>query len=172
MPFPYTVGDKLRAPQLRDAIPLVRVLRADRTIASLDVPIQAPGLEVTMDALSTYGIEGYIAYSTGSAPDVAIQLTAPASASGHWAANCLPMALSGSTGDLTFGYTTDFNGGAGGSGEFACGGSGSTGLAVMLSGVITTIAAGQLGFGFGQIVSTASQTTIKAGSYLRLTKIS
>lgn len=170
MPFPYTTGDKLRAPQLRDAIPLVRVLRADRTIASLDVPIQVAGLEVTMDALTRYSIEGYIAYSTGATPDLDFQLTAPGSATGHWAANCLGLSSSGSIDNMNFSRVEVFNGGS--FAEYGFGGDGSTGLAAMISGVITTISAGQLGVRFAQITSTASQTTIKAGSFLRLTKIS
>lgn len=169
MPFPYTTGDKLRAPQLRDAIPLVRVLRADRTISSLDVAIQAAGLEVTMDAFAVYAIEGYIAYSTGATPDLALQLTAPASASGTWGANCLGLSASGSIDNANLSRITVFNGGT--FGEYGLGGDLSTGLAAMIGGVIETVSAGQLGVSFCQVTSTASQTTIKAGSFLRLTKI-
>lgn len=152
---------QLRAPDLRDALFAVGYLASDAVLSSSVAPIEAPGLAAPLEPRSFYAIDGYVAVN--STVFTKLSLDVPAGADGHWGllgaddVTNIGTAVSAYTG---FGFThaVSISGAA-------------TPSACVIRGYVTTVPGGALRLLFAQYASDPSQTAVKAGSWLRLSKL-
>ncbi len=167
----FTTGALIRASRFRDAIGNTAVLESDvSTISNATTYIDAAGLAVPLDAGATYIVEGYLAYVTSAAASVAITFSTPPDTVGTWHLHGLEQAAGAVSGNLenirrTFTPGTAFS-------IQGAAGSGTSMMCIPTGFLYTARFSGQLQAQFAQIVSTASATTIKAGSWLRATRVS
>lgn len=156
-------GDLTQAGQLRDQIGNVAVLANDISIISLGTFVDCPGLSVPVDGQALYALDGFIAYSTGVTPDIEFVFSAPAATFGHFSFMPQYSTATGGVGSIEgFRQATfrDFPQGAAGAaaGSMVC----------MPHGfVFPRRPGGAVQLRFRQLASTASTTTVLAGSWLR-----
>jgi hypothetical protein len=127
-------------------------------------------LAVAIEANTSYSITAYIGFLTGATPDIKFTMSAPVGSIGHWSAYPQNQLATGSIGHIEALRLTDFTDaqqqGAAGSGSF------SSALMCMPRGFVRTGAqGGSIQFRFAQITTDASQTTIVAGSWVRVMEI-
>jgi chitosanase len=154
----------LRAPVLRDALFATGFLTSDAVLSSSVAPIEAPGLAVPLEPRSFYAIDGYLAVTAANFTKLALDV--PPGAQGHWGLRGVDM-LPGTAavGDLNGAYTgfgiTHFIAISGAAGP----------TAVLVRGYVATVPGGALRLLFAQFASDPSQTSIRAGSWLRTSKL-
>lgn len=165
-----TAGAKIPASLLNDNLPRIARATADTTKTSSTAFADATGLLLSLAANAVYALDAYIAYVAGDTGDLKCAWTVPASTTGHWAGWGLGVGATSSVGVangarpdafgdanfLSFGGSTVL------SGQLAC---------YPRGYVVTAGTAGNLQFRFAQNVSNATSTVIKAGSWMRLTRI-
>lgn len=123
------------------------------------------GLAVAVEANAVYAIEAFVEYNSGVTPDIKFGWTYPASATIKWAGWGVPTSGSSRVGSIDTGVTTEavalpFTGDAGGN------------PSVRIVGTITTAGtAGTLQATFAQNTSDATNTVVKAGAWLKLTRL-
>lgn len=164
------VGQRATGRDLRFLQPLYARLAGDITTSSNDVLTDVPGLAFLVEPDSRYHLDGYIIYSSATAADFQLSLSGPANASpSSWGMFGLATGTSATSGDIDVQRSASVTPG---SNFNAIGGAGvGTLLMCMPHGVLRTRdLGGALQLQFRQNVSTASATTIKAGSWLRLTR--
>lgn len=145
--------------------PTVAVKPTDQTVNNTAAEADDTDLVLPVEANNRYIVEGLIAYTSGSTPDIRIGFAVPAGATlaytlwGHDTGSTTP------TGDTDFGWTASVLTGNG------RGGTGAS-LAALLKGVLTVAGtAGTLRVRWAQLAATVANTTVHAGSYLSLTQI-
>lgn len=165
--MPFTAAEPLRAINVRFALPVVAVTKNDVAVVSLEEPVDIPGLSVDLDPYGVYAFDGYVGYSGPSAGSIAFGFTVPVSTlGGHWCTATLRSDNAGATTEDVALLRIAL-------GNYPAGGTaGSTGVAAQPHGYVMTGAfGGPLQWRFSQGFSTASATTIAAGSWLRATRI-
>jgi hypothetical protein len=164
----FVQDQRLRAPVLRAAFSVQTHVFADlSTRADTYTPVAGLALPVEADAF--YAIDGYIAYNTSTSADIKFTVEVPYGAGGHFGLYCLnqlagnPGNFEAFRGDLP-GPTLDFvqQGASGGTGGLCC---------LPHGFVATGPVSGAWQFRFAQIATTASATTVKAGSWIRLMRL-
>lgn len=164
----FTAGQKIRAGYLRDFAAVVAYAVSDSTKTASTALSDAADLAVALDASSYYAIDGYLAYDCAETPDLAVSLYGPSDATGHWGLFALTASSTGGIGSAEGYRLTNYSSGTTG----GAAGSSTTSMLCQPHGYIATTAAGILRVQFSQVVSTGgSDTTIKAGSWLRATKM-
>lgn len=166
------VGSLVGARSLRRQFPQVDYapeLSAFQTDGWSDVA----GLSVQVESQSRYALEGYIAYDSSTAADIQFAIMAPRGASGSW--GFMPLWITaggGGTGDVFAARTLGINnaGDADAFREVAAGTGGSTMCSVQ-GYMVTGPQDGVLQLRFAQNVITASATQVRAGSWLRVTRL-
>ncbi len=156
---------QLRAPTLRDSLFSVGYLLSDASVFSIDVLTEASGLAVAMEPSSSYALDGYIAYDTAAAAQLKLSFDIPPGASGDWGAH--GTVSSSSNIGVVNGYRTGF-----GLSHYIGLGGASGGSACVVRGFVQTVPGGAMRLLFCQYTATASATAIRAGSWLRLSKLS
>lgn len=154
----FTAGEKLRAPDLRESFAHTSVLLADTALSNSQALTDAPGLTVLTEPTTRYVLNGYLAYSTGTTPDLTIALIAPIAAFGTWGVAALDTG-GGMVGQRVLGFNDTLT--------ISISGSGSQ-LAAHLSGFLHTIVGGPLQLRFAQTTADVSATRLLAGSWLSL----
>lgn len=162
----FAVGDRPRGADLRTRVPVVGFAVDRATCRNTTSYVNCPGLGVYLHPGYRYAIDGFLAYDTGTTADIRFSLSAPPGAYGSW--GLYGLGDDGPSDNIeairrdAFGDTT----------EAGCYGTASGGLFAIPHG---TILVGEVGgllqFRFAQLVATAAATTIRAGSWLRATRI-
>lgn len=172
-----TAGTQVRGPAFREQLPLLGYAAADVTVnQSIDTAV-IPGLAVVVEPRTDYAIDGYLAYDSGTTPKMVVTTVALDGATGHWAAYCLDDAgTTTGVGPVDARQVTDFGSraNAGLALTFAFNAAGGDGIShcCMISGFLATAAAGGvLQFAFAPLVADAATTTVKAGSWVELTRL-
>lgn len=166
----FVAGQKVRASELNSGLPVLARVSADVTVISSTTLIDITGLVVAVEADALYAWDAYLAYNSGATPDIKFAATVPSGTTGNWGIYPLVQSSTGSSGSIE-GFRLDGYGdanvqGAGGSDSF------SGALMCMPRGYIdTSSTAGNFQMRFAQVTSNASNTTVKAGSWLRVQRI-
>lgn len=168
MTTPFLAGQKLRAADLNDLFPVLCRATADTSRTSSTTLLNATGLAATLEANTAYLIDGYLAYDAGETGDLRAAFSIPAGASGHWSMLGIGTGTTGSIGDTSAvrasALTTAIA--VGGSAAF------SSALVALPRGyVLLGGTAGAVQLQFAQNTSSGTPTTIRAGSWLRFTKV-
>lgn len=167
MTSPFLAGQKLRAADLNDLLPLICRATADTSRTSSTTLLDATGLSVSLEASTAYLIDGYIAYDAGETGDLKVAFTIPSGATGHWSLFGIGTGTTGSIGDTTAVRVSALTStcAVGGSAAF------SSQLVALPRGYVLTSSAGTMQMQFAQDTSSGTSTTIKSGSWLRFTKV-
>ena len=171
----FVAGQKIRASDLNAGQPLLARVASDVTTISNTTLINITGLVVAVEANSTYAIDGWIFYQSPSAADIKLNVTLPSGAvctMGAYGPPTTGAPFSGTSPRVNYLDMGVFasSGGSylhGGDTEFA-----GVWASLRPAGVlVTSSTAGNLQFQFAQNTSTATNTIVKAGSWLRLVKL-
>jgi len=166
VPF-ATALDVVSASELRDAIGSIGVLGNDISVTSSTTFVDCPGLAVQIDAFSILEIDGFIAYSTGTTPDIKFAFNSPPDTIGNYTFFGLTQTGTGGVGDIEAVRESSFVNDApqpiaGHTSSLVC----------MPHALIRTFRfGGAVQLRFAQQTSNASATTVLAGSWLRAAKI-
>lgn len=163
----FTAGSKVRASDINAALPIFGLVTADQTKISSTLLSDITGLAFAVAANSTYVFDAFVAYDSDATADLTMSSSVPGGSSGSWAMYGLGTATTGSIGVLDGRRVLMGTGmSVGGSAAF------SSALVCTPRGVITTTGtAGTVQFRFAQLASTATNTIIKAGSWVRAVKV-
>lgn len=166
----FLAGQKVRASEVNDLIPVYARLTADRTATSSTTLTAATGLVVALEADTRYALTGYLAYTAGATGDLKVALAAPTGTTGHWTLYAQDTAATAGSGSIVAKRATSFGTGTtqSAAGEDGAGGH----MACLPRGFINTAAsAGSLQVHFAQNTSSATSTILRAGSWLRVIKL-
>lgn len=165
---PFLAGQKLTFTLLNTAFDWDRwvyISVTDQPVISSTTLVNATGMAFSVDASSTYVLEMLLLYDTPAAADFKYDITLPASATKRlalWASG-----VAATTADATiFHNAVDV-------GPISAGGvAAGTFMSLRTRGYITTAGtAGTLQLQFAQVTSTATNTKLKAGSWMHLVKV-
>lgn len=162
-------GGKLRATSPRARTPTFGYTLDDQSFQS-NAYSDVSNLAVAIEANTSYSIRAYIGYLSGATPDIKFAMSAPLGSVGHWSAYPQTQTATGSIGDMEALRLGDFTDAQ----QHGAAGSAAFGSALMCAphGYVRTGAqGGSIQFRFAQITTDASQTTIVAGSWLRVMEI-
>jgi hypothetical protein len=163
----FLAGQKIRASEVNDLLPIIVRLDADRTVTSSTTLTAATGLVAALDADTRYALTGYIAAEAG---DLKVAFAAPTGTTGHWTLYAQDTAATGGTGSIVAKRATAF--GTGTTQTAAGDNTGPGPMACLPRGyIVTDVTAGSLQVYFAQNSSSATSTILKAGSWLRLIKL-
>lgn len=171
----FVAGQKIRASDLNAGLPLLARVASDVTTISNTSLINITGLVVALEANATYAVDGWIYYQSPSAADIKFNVTLPSGATCTMGAYGPPVtgapfsATSPRVNYLDMGVFASSGGSYlhGGDTEFA-----SVWASLRPAGVIVTSStAGNAQFQFAQNTSTATNTIIKAGSWMRMARL-
>jgi hypothetical protein len=161
------VGETTSAGGLRDAIGSVAVLAGDISITSLGTFVDCPGLAVPVDGQGLYALDGFIAYSTGVTPDIEFVFSAPPATTGHFSFMPQYQTATGGVGAIEGFRQLQFADQPQGAAGVASGSM----VAMPHGWCLTRRLNGAIQLRFRQATSTASTTTVLAGSWLRASLI-
>lgn len=160
----FTAGQQLRAPQLRSLFPQLTTLPSDAAITSSTVLTDTAGLSLSLEPRSRYIFDGYVAFDSSATAEITFGFRAPPGATGHWAVLGSDVSAPG----LDVYVATTFS-----DASYAFSEGAATGQVLFPHGyIVTSGASGALQFRFAQGTSDASATSLRKGSWLRLTRIS
>lgn len=165
----FAAGARLTATAINSIIPTFAVVLTSQTKTSSTTLSTLTGFAIAMEANSTYVMDGYLAYIAGATGDLKVAFVGPTGTTGHWCLYGLSTAATSVSGDLDARRQTAF-----GTGTTAAVGGSDT-----LSGVlaciprlyvVTSSTAGDLTISFAQNTSSATGSTISAGTWIRAVK--
>jgi hypothetical protein len=161
----FSAGQRLTAGALQAAFPLTSVKSTTENVTSSTVLQNDDQLLLPVVANTTYLLDGYLFYVAAEAGDLKIAFTAPALADLYW--SVIGMTTSGV--DVTDASVTAENGSLG-TVTRVLGGDGGTWCSARLQGrLIVAATAGSLQLQFAQGTSSATATSLRAGSWIQLT---
>jgi hypothetical protein len=165
----FVAGQKVRASDLNGGLPQLARVTSDVAVISTTSYVDVTGLVLPMEANSVYALDGFLKYTSATAADIKFVLIGPTGSGGSFGVHGVVQAATATTGDFEA-FCLD---GIGIANQIGLGGAGvSTSAWGHLKGYITTgVNAGTLQVQFTQVTSTASNTTVKTGSNMTLTKI-
>lgn len=145
------------------------IMSTDVTVNNTTSFTDATGLSFAVVSGATYKFEAWLRYSSGNTPDMKFQPSSPSGTTGHWS-------LIGYGRDVS--PAIDVGSGAAfmvaDIGTSLTVGGDSTGTALMAclaTGYFITTAAGTFKLRLGQRTATASNTVLRAGSFMSLTRL-
>lgn len=164
--IPLTAG-RLRAPDLRDRIAQIAATGSDASVINSTDPTLVAGLILPVVANATYALDGYLAFSAGTTGDIKFALDVPTETTGHWGVQGTRISAAGKV--ETFLFVNAF----GEASTYGNAGLGAgTGMFGILNGYIATSAwSGFLQMLIAQAVTDSVDTTLKAGSWIRLARL-
>ena len=136
---------------------------ADESVTSSTVLQADDHLSLTVTAGATYAIDGCLIVSGDPAGDLALTVTAPPGSTGGWTPTATTLGTTDGTGSVRL---TRFDFGAPSSMGVTA-----AGLMVVPTGGLNAGTDGTVAVQWAQAVSSAAATTLRAGSWLRLTRI-
>jgi len=156
----FTAGQKLRASELNDFLPIMARATADTSKTSNTTLGNVTGLAVAVAASTAYALDGYLAYTGNSTGDIKFAWTIPTGLTGHWGISSDDTTTPGDLKtSIATAYTTVITAGGGS-------------LNATVKGyVLTDTTAGTLQLQFAQNTSNGTATVVKTGSWIRLTKL-
>ena len=145
--------------------PVTVRLGTNQTAVSNTTPTPVTDLTITLQASSSYTVEGYIDYSSDTAADAVLGLSLPSGATIRWSRGGPGAAAAATAGVVETAVAT--------SASLTLGGAGvGVAVAAHIRGVLTTgVSVGNVAATWCQSVSTASNTVLYAGSWLRIQRI-
>lgn len=169
----FTAGQKLRAAEL-NALAIGVAMTADVTVNNSATLVNATGLSIPLEANSSYGLDGWLHWTSDPTADIKFMYTYPAGCTGFWAGigpvrDTAPVAGSERKNYVDFGSVALTSAlGFAGDDEFSA--------TVYVSGIprgyiVVAGTAGTLQLQFAQNTATVSNTILRAGSWLRVTKL-
>lgn len=178
--MPFAAGAKVRVSALNElggaaagATPTGGYARmtSDVTVTNSTTLVEATGLTFDLAASATYAFHGWLLYTALAAGDLKVRPVAPSGASGYWS-------LLGSAFDQTGVASTEwknygqFQGVDLGTSLNAAGTTdGTTYMAALIDGFVTTTDAGEHQLQVAQRAANATATVLRAGSWLRLVRL-
>lgn len=164
---PFAAGQKLTAANLNAAFDITRIVyqSADQTVNNTTTYVSSSNLVLSLAANSVYVYKSCIVFDTGATPDFKHKLLLPAGAAVRRAV-FTPTTTVAAT-NTTIGMDTlDLV-------EFASGGvaAGTMMTAFPMGTIYTAGTAGSVTVQFAQQVANASNTVLKIGSWIELTKV-
>lgn len=138
---------------------------ADQTVNNSATLVNDTALTVAVAANTTYAIEGFLAYDTSATADIKVAFTAPAGATLLWSPLGLAGSSSGTSGSIDQRTLTTNNLALGGAGA------GTNAVANPRGTLVTSSTAGSLTLQWAQNAAEVSDTKVKTGSWLKLTKL-
>lgn len=155
----FTAGQKLRASDLNNFLPIMARATADTSKTSNTTLGNVTGLAVAVAASTEYALDGYLAYTGNSTGDIKFAWTIPTGLTGHWGISSDDTTTPGDLKtSIATAYTTVITAGGGS-------------LNATVKGYMLTSNAGTLQLQFAQNTSDGTATVVKAGSWIRLTKL-
>lgn len=155
-------GSKLRASVLSSLItevrPLFAVKSSDETVNNSAVFQSDDHLTLSVASSTTYHVEAWWCYTSGTTPDIKFRWSVPTGATLRWSA--VGTNISGTFAEPFLDTAT----------EPGFAGNGSDAI-VRVMGLLVTSNAGTLLVQWAQQTANASNTVLKAGSWLKLTKV-
>lgn len=140
---------------------LVAVKTANETVNNTATVQADDELTLSLEANTTYLIDGFVVYNSGTTPDIRFAFTVPTGSTLNW--NVLGLLTNVATTDGSARFSANTNGT-----EKGIAGTGASDAVAYIRGTITTGGtAGSLTLRWAQAVAEASDTTVKAGSYLK-----
>lgn len=167
MAITFNSGQKLTAAMLQQLVPLRATLTSDVTLTASSTTLQdVTGMVVTPAVSTTYELEGVIFYDTSGTPDIKFAFTYPTGATFSWG----PAGLKFDGSDFQSHFTAVHREASPTSTPVAGLGSG-TEVTVHIQGkLVMGSTAGNLQLQAAQNTSNASDTIVKADSWIRLWK--
>lgn len=169
----FASGTKLTAQALNDLLYGV-AMTADVTVNNSTTLVNATGLVIPLSANATYGLDGWLHWTSNPTADIKFKFTLPASTTGFWTGigpvvNTAPVVGSERKNYVDMGSVDITNALAfAGDDEFTS----SVYISAVPRGYIVTGAtAGNLQLQFAQNTADVSNTILRAGSQLRLTRL-
>lgn len=172
MTSPFTAGRKLRVSELAESIPLFCRQLTAQTVNNSATFVDVTGLTIALKANRVYAIDGYLAYSSNTTADIKFRLIGPTGCSGAWGLYSIASgSADGGSGSVNGFRLTDYTTGGGG---FAASGNNTPNgnMSCPPRGFIQTgVNAGTLKLQFAQSTANGSDTTVAAGSWLRVAEL-
>lgn len=162
----FIAGDRATGRKLRLLQPIYAYLSGDVSTNFSAVLADVPGLTLPVRANTRYTLDGYIAYTSSSAADIKFTFQVPGTATGRFGMFPVAQTATSSTGNLEGFFTLTFGDAQG------VAGSTSPMLCQPHGQLRTGDVPGVMQMQFAQVTATASTTTVAAGSWLRLVRLS
>lgn len=160
------VGQRLTAEFVASMLPITARKAAATARISTTALTADPDLAIAVDANATYKVTALLLYDSAVAADFKWAFTGPAGFTGDYSYSAIQ------TGSAAGSYADDQNGYAAIAATPAVGGGAANVEAINIWGNFTTSGtSGTFTLTWAQNTSTASNTTLRAGSYLELTRI-
>jgi hypothetical protein len=178
----FTVGQKLLASQLATIQGLVAnglsvptgvgaiidpYCTADTTVNNSTTLVNVTGLSASLEANAKYSMDGFIAYTSGATPDIKFAWTVPSGATGWWAAWSTSTAAAGTVGSVVSFWDTTFTAAQSAGGSDTLSGN----CSCLPHAYVVTTNAGTIQLQFAQNTANASNTIVRAGSWLRFRRV-
>lgn len=164
------VGDKARAPVLRDNVGTTVITTAAVYVNQVALVAPIPELNIILEPNASYALDGLLVYATGTTPAIKFTFSAPPGTTGMWSLQAVTAGGAGPANNIESLRRTTFN--AGGLSEAGAAGSATTDMSCMPIGFIrTAYNGGALQFSFAQATPNASTTTLLAGSWIRVMRM-
>lgn len=165
----YVAGQKVRAADLNASLPLIGRATSDITVNNTTTQINATGLVIPLEANGVYAFDGWIYYESNPTADIKFGVTGPSGYSAVMSWRGPPIGTAPVTGQERINYTDM---GAFAPGNYALGGddefTGSVWITAEPKGIVTCgSTAGSFQVIFAQNTANASNTRVKAGSWIR-----
>lgn len=167
-PFPALAGVKLRAGTFRSTLHTIGYVPTDQAFQA-DVFSDVAGLSFEVERNAVYAFVGYVAYESSSTADIKFTMSGPDGSIGHWGFTTQNQAATGGVGNIEALRLSLINDDSQTQG--AAGGTGLAMTALPRGFVETTGVGGAVQVRFAQITTTAAETVVKAGSWLRAYRI-
>lgn len=168
----FLAGQKLRASALNNLAKMA-FMSSSVTVNNSTTFVNATGLSLSLDASTSYAIDGWLHWQSNPTPDIKFQWTVPSGMTGFWMllgppGNVAPVAGSERINYGNFGVAsqaTSFS--AAGDDEFT----GTVFIAAFPHATFTTTNAGTLQLQFAQNTANGSDTILRIGSWIRAVKL-
>ncbi|HET6504622.1 MAG TPA: hypothetical protein VFG87_28065 [Amycolatopsis sp.] len=155
----FAGGQEPLAAQWQTLLPIKAVKAIDQTVNNSAVLVNDSTLFLAVNSTATYEISGIIRYNSGTTPDIKFAWTGPTSATFYWSCNGLDTAASGVTGTVSRQALAIAD-------TVGIGGTGND-LAADIHGILTVSStSGNLQFQWAQNTANASNTIVRANSFL------
>lgn len=169
----FVAGQKVRASDLNAGIPVLARATSDITVNNSVTQVNATGLVVAVEANAVYAFDGWIYYETNPTADIKFGVTGPSGYSAVMSWRGPPVSTNPVVNQERINY---IDSGAFAPGNYSLGGddefTGSVWITAEPKGVITIGAtAGSFQVIFAQNTANASNTKVKAGSWIRIMRL-
>lgn len=159
-------GQRITASLLTSMLPLQVVKAAAETVNNSGTYQNDNELVLPVSASATYLLDMFLIYQSANAADITMQWSVPAGATMHWGMLGIDTATASTIGSWSAIHRTETE-------VAAAGSTGTTTPMIATPKGILVVAgtAGNLQLQWAQLVATASNTQVLAGSWMKLTRV-